>query len=91
MGTILRVFSRLAGLLLAIGLLVRVFLIGLVGAAFLRVAGVVDPQLLPAFWAMLGAALFIAVAPAWAAGADEVRRGIRDKKIAGAIKEYEEG
>ncbi len=57
----------------------------------LRVAGVVDPQLLPAFWAMLLAALFVAVGPAHEAGADEVRRGIRDKKIAGAIKEYEEG
>jgi len=89
--TILRLLSTLAALIQLAGLLLRVALVGLIGALALRISGLLNPQLLPAYWLMLVTALIVVAPSAWAAGHDEARRAMRDKAIGKVVREYEDG
>ena len=87
--TIVAFLSAVAAAVRLFGMLVRIAFIGLVGAVALRIGGLVQPELLPAFWLMLGIALVVVVVPSVSYGEDQARRGIRDAAIRKAVKEYE--
>lgn len=88
---LVRLLSALAAALQLAGLLLRVVVVGLFGAIALRLAGLVEPQLLPSFWLMLLAALIVVAPAAWSGGHDEARRAVRDAAIRKAEREYREG
>ena len=88
---IVAILSAIAAAVRLFGMLVRIAFIGFIGAVALRIGGLVQPELLPAFWLMLGAALVVVVVPSVAYGEDQVRRTTRDRAIRKAVKEYDEG
>ena len=88
---IVALISAIAAAVRLFGMLVRIAFIGFISAVALRIGGLVQPELLPAFWLMLGAALVVVVVPSAAYGEDQVRRTTRDRAIRKAVKEYDEG
>ena len=62
--TIVAFLSAVAAAVRLFGMLVRIAFIGFVGAVALRIGGLVQPELLPAFWLMLGIALVVVVVAA---------------------------
>lgn len=83
--TLRTLLETVAGL---IGLVLRVGVLAFVAAILLRLLGLVQPELLPGFWLVVTAGVFVLLPAGVSMGKRDVYREERDKTIKAAEERY---
>ena len=73
-----------------IGLILRVGVLAFTAAIVLRVAGLLQPELLPGFWMAVGAGVIVLLPAGVAMGRRDVYREERDRAIRAIEERYKE-
>ena len=80
--------SLLETITAVIGLVLRVGVLAFVAAILLRVLGLVQPELLPGFWLIVTAGVFVLLPAGVSMGRRDVYREERDRTIKAAEERY---
>lgn len=80
--------SLIESVLALIGLVLRVGVLAFVAAILLRLLGLVQPELLPGFWLVVTAGVFVLLPAGVSMGRRDVYREERDKTIKAAEERY---
>lgn len=80
--------SLIESVLALIGLVLRVGVLAFVAAILLRLLGLVQPELLPGFWLVVTAGVFVLLPAGVSMGKRDVYREERDKTIKAAEERY---
>lgn len=80
--------SLIESVLALIGLVLRVGVLAFVAAILLRLLGLVQPELLPGFWLVVTAGVFVLLPAGVSMGKRDVYREERDRTIKAAEERY---